>query len=232
MREHVFSRVLSFFCGLSGTTPYEIKRILCNFLWFSLCLVHSRWKEIFFCDFSISSCPVNYTCLANVGPNPNNGYTSFDNIGWALLMAFQILTMDYWENLYHKVTEPAGAFTTNTQHNVTVHWEYSPAFVWKRAFVWNPKSNGLKLIYMKETTRFRVLVQRLVLKQKIFLDVLTHHTLQINSFLCPTFLDRLSKLLAFGMCSTLSSPYSSVHFTCWILSWLWYICPTKKRCNQ
>ena len=41
--------------------------------------------------------------MADAGPNPDNGYTSFDHIGWALLMAFQILTMDYWENLYNKV---------------------------------------------------------------------------------------------------------------------------------
>ena len=41
--------------------------------------------------------------MANAGPNPDHGFTSFDNIGWALLMAFQILTMDYWENLYNKV---------------------------------------------------------------------------------------------------------------------------------
>lgn len=41
--------------------------------------------------------------MADAGPNPDYGYTSFDHIGWALLMAFQILTMDYWENLYNKV---------------------------------------------------------------------------------------------------------------------------------
>ena len=51
----------------------------------------------------VRSCPTNYTCMADAGPNPDNGYTSFDHIGWALLMAFQILTMDYWENLYNKV---------------------------------------------------------------------------------------------------------------------------------
>ena len=45
--------------------------------------------------------------MANAGPNPDHGFTSFDNIGWALLMAFQILTMDYWENLYNKVTKQA-----------------------------------------------------------------------------------------------------------------------------
>ena len=54
-------------------------------------------------NYFFRSCPANYTCMANAGPNPDHGFTSFDNIGWALLMAFQILTMDYWENLYNKV---------------------------------------------------------------------------------------------------------------------------------
>ena len=48
-------------------------------------------------------CPSNYTCIPGVGPNPDYGYTNYDNIGWGLVMAFQILTMDYWENLYNKV---------------------------------------------------------------------------------------------------------------------------------
>ncbi|CAH3140850.1 unnamed protein product [Porites lobata] len=56
------------------------------------------------------SCPANYTCMANAGPNPDHGFTSFDNIGWALLMAFQILTMDYWENLYNKVVKALGVW--------------------------------------------------------------------------------------------------------------------------
>ncbi|XP_074632379.1 sodium channel protein 1 brain-like isoform X4 [Acropora palmata] len=55
------------------------------------------------------SCPSNYTCLANAGPNPDHGYTTFDNIGWSLVMALQILTMDYWENLYDKIIRSSGA---------------------------------------------------------------------------------------------------------------------------
>ena len=42
-------------------------------------------------------------CMPNAGPNPDHGYTTFDNIGWSLVMALQILTMDFWENLYDKV---------------------------------------------------------------------------------------------------------------------------------
>ncbi|XP_031569259.1 sodium channel protein 60E-like, partial [Actinia tenebrosa] len=54
-------------------------------------------------------CPTNYTCLPHVGPNPDDGYTNFDNIGWALVMSFQLLTMDYWENLYDKIIAAVGA---------------------------------------------------------------------------------------------------------------------------
>ena len=106
--EDVFLSVAPFFFGQSQTTrtPYEIKPF---FVYFSLIFIlpGAFALEINFLlrIFSISSCPVNYSCLANVGSNPNDGYTSFDNIGWALLMAFQILTMDYWENLYNKVTK-------------------------------------------------------------------------------------------------------------------------------
>ena len=97
--------VAPFFFALSQTTLYEIKPF---FVYFSLIFIlpgaFALEINLLLQIFSISSCPVNYTCLENVGPNPNDGYTSFDNIGWALLMAFQILTMDYWENLYNKVT--------------------------------------------------------------------------------------------------------------------------------
>jgi hypothetical protein len=51
-----------------------------------------------------SRCPENYTCHA-VGDNPNYGYTSFDNFGFALLCAFRLMTQDYWENLYQMVSE-------------------------------------------------------------------------------------------------------------------------------
>ena len=35
-----------------------------------------------------------------MGPNPNYGYTSFDNFGSAYLCAFRLMTQDFWENLY------------------------------------------------------------------------------------------------------------------------------------
>ena len=45
-------------------------------------------------------CPFGYSCLAGYGPNPNYGYTSFDNFPMAFLCAFRLMTQDFWENLY------------------------------------------------------------------------------------------------------------------------------------
>ena len=53
--------------------------------------------------FFYRPCPTNYTCLPDIGENPNYGYTNFDNIGWSMLISFQLLTQDYWEDVYNKV---------------------------------------------------------------------------------------------------------------------------------
>ncbi|XP_077988400.1 sodium channel protein 1 brain-like isoform X2 [Glandiceps talaboti] len=53
-------------------------------------------------------CPANYTCLANVGPNPNYGYTNFDHFGWAMLTSFQLITLDFWEDVYDHVLRSQG----------------------------------------------------------------------------------------------------------------------------
>lgn len=45
---------------------------------------------------------VGYTCF-RVGNNPNHGYTNFDNFMWAMLTTFQLITLDYWENVYNMV---------------------------------------------------------------------------------------------------------------------------------
>ncbi|KAH9635800.1 hypothetical protein HF086_002360 [Spodoptera exigua] len=45
-------------------------------------------------------CPPEWTCLC-VGPNPNHGYTNFDNFLWSMLTTFQLITLDYWENVYN-----------------------------------------------------------------------------------------------------------------------------------
>ena len=42
-------------------------------------------------------------CLPNIGDNPNFGYTSFDNLLWAMLTTFQLITLDFWENVYNMV---------------------------------------------------------------------------------------------------------------------------------
>lgn len=50
-----------------------------------------------------SGCPVGYSCLPNIGDNPDNGYLSYDNLGWALIAVDQILTLDNTDDLYDKV---------------------------------------------------------------------------------------------------------------------------------
>lgn len=49
------------------------------------------------------TCPKNYTCWSEVGDNPDFGYTSFDNFGWAMLAAFRLMNQDFWESLYQLV---------------------------------------------------------------------------------------------------------------------------------
>ena len=49
-----------------------------------------------------SKCPSGYEC-DTAGPNPNYGFTNFDNFAWSLLCAFRLMTQDYWENLYQLV---------------------------------------------------------------------------------------------------------------------------------
>ena len=50
------------------------------------------------------SCPDGFVCLPNIGDNPNFGYTSFDNLLWAMLTTFQLITLDFWENVYNMVS--------------------------------------------------------------------------------------------------------------------------------
>ncbi|PSN31689.1 hypothetical protein C0J52_21915, partial [Blattella germanica] len=52
-------------------------------------------------------CPFGYFCL-QVGENPNHGYTSFDNFLWSMLTTFQLITLDYWENVYNMVLSSCG----------------------------------------------------------------------------------------------------------------------------
>ncbi|XP_035829755.1 sodium channel protein 1 brain [Aplysia californica] len=54
------------------------------------------------------TCPDNYTCLGDVGDNPRYGYLNFDHFGWALLTCFQLITLDFWEDIYGKVIRATG----------------------------------------------------------------------------------------------------------------------------
>ncbi|KAG1695923.1 Sodium channel protein 60E [Nymphon striatum] len=77
-----------------------------NFLPDGICLVcstslHGNLKEQIVC-------PVNYTCRANIGPNPNYGFTNFDNFGWSMLTTLQLITLDVFENVYNKVIACTG----------------------------------------------------------------------------------------------------------------------------
>ncbi|KAG8232694.1 hypothetical protein J437_LFUL011441 [Ladona fulva] len=52
-------------------------------------------------------CPNDTICLC-VGENPNHGFTSFDNFLWSMLTTFQLITLDYWENVYNMVLATSG----------------------------------------------------------------------------------------------------------------------------
>ncbi|XP_059488703.1 sodium channel protein 60E-like isoform X4 [Neocloeon triangulifer] len=52
-------------------------------------------------------CEKNYVCV-QFGENPNYGYTSFDNFLWSMLTTFQLITLDYWEDVYNKVLATCG----------------------------------------------------------------------------------------------------------------------------
>ncbi|PAA49023.1 hypothetical protein BOX15_Mlig029528g1 [Macrostomum lignano] len=51
-----------------------------------------------------------YVCLADRGSNPNWGFTNFDNFGWSLLSIFQLITLDFWENLYDLIIRASGTW--------------------------------------------------------------------------------------------------------------------------
>jgi len=72
------------------------------------CLSDAADGCVFVCVCVCRKCPAGYECLI-AGPNPNYGYTNFDNFGWALLCAFRLMTQDYWENLYQLVRSAAAA---------------------------------------------------------------------------------------------------------------------------
>ncbi|KAK4323895.1 hypothetical protein Pmani_005447 [Petrolisthes manimaculis] len=56
----------------------------------------------------VGVCPRGYHCLPDVGDNPNFGYTNFDNFLWSMLTTFQLITLDFWEDVYNKVIATGG----------------------------------------------------------------------------------------------------------------------------
>lgn len=57
-------------------------------------------------------CVAGHTCLC-IGENPNHGYTSFDNFMWSMLTTFQLITLDYWENVYNMVRTVSSEAASN-----------------------------------------------------------------------------------------------------------------------
>ncbi|XP_076321983.1 sodium channel protein 1 brain-like [Tachypleus tridentatus] len=62
------------------------------------------------CDNSstLRSCPPPFSCRDDVGENPNYGYTSFDTFGWSVLTTLQLITVDYWEDVYNRLIAATG----------------------------------------------------------------------------------------------------------------------------
>lgn len=56
-------------------------------------------------------CAANQSCLPDTGSNPNFGYTSFDHFGWAILTSLQLVTLDFWENVYNNILYTIGPWS-------------------------------------------------------------------------------------------------------------------------
>eukprot|EP01135_Chromosphaera_perkinsii_P008377 Nk52_evm2s1315 gene=Nk52_evmTU2s1315 len=73
-----------------------------------------REGDMFLCgnETTSLSCPYlgqnSAISCVNIGPNPNFGYTSWDNFLWGLLNALQIVTLDFWEDIFQKTLATAG----------------------------------------------------------------------------------------------------------------------------
>ncbi|XP_052827737.1 sodium channel protein para isoform X6 [Octopus bimaculoides] len=83
--------------------------------WMEHVLNKDNWGEDYYGNTLVcgnasgaGQCAENFTCLQEIGDNPNFGYTSFDNFAWAMLCAFRLMTQDYWENLYQLVIRAEG----------------------------------------------------------------------------------------------------------------------------
>ncbi|XP_072389146.1 sodium channel protein 60E-like isoform X1 [Diabrotica undecimpunctata] len=89
-------------------------------VWFNYTQDPSNWLlrnstgEPYLCGNVTGSrhCPPTHTCLCT-GGNPNHGYTSFDNFLWSMLTTFQLITLDYWENVYNMVLSACGPISVS-----------------------------------------------------------------------------------------------------------------------
>lgn len=67
------------------------------------------WTHLFCMDFAGSVFAGAYVCNANISmciedwEGPNDGITSFDNIGFAMLTVFQCITMEGWTSILYWV---------------------------------------------------------------------------------------------------------------------------------
>ena len=70
-------------------------------------------------------CPSDYICLPKIDENPDYGYTNFDHIGYSLLTSFQLITLDYWENVYNMVSAKQGCELEFTEFDFELELEKS-----------------------------------------------------------------------------------------------------------
>ena len=117
----VYMGVLSQICIFDVPWEHHVNEIAANMtddIWYSWVKNDSSWyvhPELgthLICGNSsgAGNCPEGTHCLQGHGPNPNYGYTSFDDFGAAYLCAFRLMTQDFWENLYQITLRATGPY--------------------------------------------------------------------------------------------------------------------------
>ncbi len=46
--------------------------------------------------------------MQGIGQNPRYGLQNFDNMGFSIMLTFQIFTLDHWDEIYQQVIDTAG----------------------------------------------------------------------------------------------------------------------------
>ena len=117
----VYMGVLSQICIFDVPWEQHANEVAANMtddIWYSWVTNDSSWyvhPELgthLICGNSsgAGTCPEGTHCLQGYGPNPNYGYTSFDDFGAAYLCAFRLMTQDFWENLYQITLRATGPY--------------------------------------------------------------------------------------------------------------------------